>query len=358
VDAVFTEGKRMAEQSGDLRSVAILLNVYGNAKESAGDLRAYHEYASEALRVAEQTGDPVLAAGLASDAHPFCWTGRLGEAVRLCERAIALGPDDLSLGRDVFGVSAYLLGSMFRGMAFVELGRLKEAAADLDRASAYPAEQPTPYIWAQAWHVVRTYRSGDVSEALAYARRTLERAERVGDTVTKVLAHVVLGVALVANQEWEAAEEAERHALEVARKSRVGFGVTAWALCFLAQARLGRGDSRAALELADEALTEARASGGRLFEMDALLTRARALVRSEGASRAAEAQRTLAEVETLIEETGAHCRDPMLHEILAEIAGRLGDAVTRDRELRQAHRRSVETGARQHAERLAREIGR
>ena len=356
VDVVFAEGKRLAEQSGDLRSVAILFNVYGNAKGSAGDLRAYHEHASEALRVAGRTGDPMLSAALASDAHPFCWTGRLREAVRLCEQAIALGPDDLSLGRDVFGVSAYLLGSMFRGMALVEMGLLEEASSDLDRASEHPAEQPTPFIWAQAWHVVRAYRSGDVSGALAYARRTLERAEGVGDTVTKVLAHVVLGVALVANEEWNAAEDAERRALEIARKSRVGFGVTAWALRFLAEARLGRGDSPAALELADEALAEARQSGGRLFEMDTLLTRARARLRSEGARGAAEAQRALAEARELITETDAHCRDPVVHEVSAEIAGLLGDAATRDRELREAHRRLVEMGAPAHAERLAREI--
>jgi adenylate cyclase len=137
-DLGFAEGKRLAEQSGDLRSVAILFNVFGNAKGSAGDLRAYHAHASEALRVAGRTGDPVLSAELASDAHPFCWTGRLREAVRLCDQAIALGPDDLSLGRDVFGGSAYLLGSMFRGMALVEMGLLEEAAADLDRASAHP----------------------------------------------------------------------------------------------------------------------------------------------------------------------------------------------------------------------------
>jgi adenylate cyclase len=355
-DLVFAEGRRLAEQSDDLRSVAILFNVYGNAKGSAGDLRAYHAHASEALRVAGRTGDPVLSAALASDAHPFCWTGRLREAVRLCEQAIALGPDDLSLGRDVFGVSAYLLGSMFRGMALVEMGLLEAAASDLDRASEHPDEQPTPFIWAQAWHVVRAYRSGDVSRALAFARRTLERAEGVGDTVTKVLAHVVLGVALVANKEWNAAEDAERRALEIARKSRVGFGVTAWALRFSGEASLGRGDSRTALELADEALTEARQNGSRLFEMDALLTRARALLRSEGASRAAEVQRTVAEARELIAETDAHCRDPVVHEISAEIAGVLGDAATRGRELREAHRRLVEMGASAYAELLARKI--
>jgi MalT-like TPR region len=174
--------------------------------------------------------------------------------------------------------------------------------------------------------------------------------------VTKVLAHVVLGIALVANEEWSASEDAERRALEIARKSGVGFGVTAWALCFLAEAGLGRGESRAALELAEEALTEARHSGGRLFEMDALLTRARALLRSEGAARAIDAQRTLAEVRQLIAETGALCRDPVVHEVAAEIAGLLGDDATRERELREAHRRLADMGALEHARRLARQI--
>jgi ATP/maltotriose-dependent transcriptional regulator MalT len=169
---------------------------------------------------------------------------------------------------------------------------------------------------------------------------------------------VVLGLALVANQEWNAAEDAERRALEIARKSRVGFGVTAWALCFSGEARLGRGDSRAALELADEALTEARHSGGRLFEMDALLTRARTLLRAEGSSRVAEAQRALAEARALIAETDAHCRDAVVHEISAEIAGLLGDEAMHNRELREAHRRFVAMGASAYAERLAREIAR
>jgi ATP/maltotriose-dependent transcriptional regulator MalT len=196
-----------------------------------------------------------------------------------------------------------------------------------------------------------------VPAALTHARRTFERAEGVGDAVTKVLAQVVLGIALLANREWSAAEEAERRALAIARESRVGFGVTAWALCFLAEATLGRGDGRAALELADEALAEARQSGGRLFEMDALLNRARALVHSEGAACAAEAQRIVAEVSELIDETAGYCRKPVVHELSAEIARLLGDDATRTRELREAHRLFVEMGASKHAERLAQETG-
>ena len=184
---------------------------------------------------------------IASDAHPFCWTGRLQEAERLAERGIALGPEDLSLGQDLFGVSSYLLGLMFRGMARVEMGRFQEAASDLDRASQYPREQPTPFIWSQAWHVIRAYRSGDASGALTHARRSLERAEGVGDAVSQVAAHVMLGVALVANREWSAAEASERRALATARERGVGFGLTAWALGFLAEVRLGEGDARGSL---------------------------------------------------------------------------------------------------------------
>ena len=306
----------------------------------------------QALGVAERAGDPVLLAALASDAHAFCFTGRLDDAVRLTGQAIALGAEDLNVGRDIFGVSAFLLGSMFRGMALVEMGRLEEAASELDCASSHPDEQPTPFIWAQAWHVVRAYRCGDRSGALTHAHRTVERAEGVGDTVTKVLAQVVLGIALVANEEWDAAEEAERHALAMARKSGVGFGVTAWAICFLAEVVLGRNDNRAALVMADEALLEARQNGGRLFEMDALLVRARALLRSAEPNGAAEAQRTLAEVRALIDETGAHSRGPVVQEIAAEIARAHGDTLTSEQLLRQAEEGYQKIGALGHAQRL------
>ena len=91
--------------------------------------------------------------------------------------------------------------------------------------------------------MVRAYRSGDAPGALTHALRTLDRVEE-GAPVEHVVAHVVLGAALLANREWSAAEEAERRALTISRARRVGFGITAWALGFLAEARLGQGDSR------------------------------------------------------------------------------------------------------------------
>jgi ATP/maltotriose-dependent transcriptional regulator MalT len=238
------------------------------------------------------------------------------------------------------------------------MGRLEEAASDLDRASDSPTEQPGAFVWSQTWNAVRAYRAGDVPGALTHARRALERAEGGGGgPVSQILAQVVLGIALLANAEWSAAEEVERQALALARERGVGFGITAWALRFLAEARLGQGDGRGALELADQALAEARQSGGRLFEMDALLTRAQALVRSGGTSRAAEVESILAEVSGLIEATEARCREPIIHEVSAELANLRGDDATRERELREAHRLFTEMGATGHAARLAKELG-
>ena len=138
--------------------------------------------------------------------------------------------------------------------------------------------------------------------------------------------------------------------------SGVGFGATVWAPGFLAEARLGQGDPRIALELADEALPDAPQSGNRLFEMDALLTRARALLGSEDASYAAEVERTLADASALIDETEARCRAPVVHEVAAQLARLLGDDATCERDLREAHRLFTEMGATGHAERLAKEI--
>lgn len=131
----------------------------------------------------------------------------------------------------------------------------------------------------------------------------------------------------------------------------------AWALVLLAEARLGLGDAATALEVAEEALADARRSFTRPFEIDALLTRARALLGSGGASRAIEVEHTLAEASELIDDTGARCRGPVVHEVSAALARVRGDAAGADRELREAHRLFTEIGATGHARRVAQEIG-
>ena len=77
------------------------------------------------------------------------------------------------------------------------------------------------------------------------------------------------------------AEEVVQDTLWTARRKIETF----LTLRLLAEVMLGRRDSRTALDLADEALAEAQRGGGLLFEMDALLTRARAIPRVQLRSR-------------------------------------------------------------------------
>ena len=64
------------------------------------------------------------------------------KTVRLTEKAIALGPDDLSLGQELMGNSAYLAGltgptgTVLKAVANVMLGRPDDAIKDLARTSS------------------------------------------------------------------------------------------------------------------------------------------------------------------------------------------------------------------------------
>ncbi len=90
------------------------------------------------------------------------------------------------------------------------------------------------------------------------------------------------------------------------------------------------------------------------MEIDALLTVARALLYTEGAS---EIEDPLERASDLINETGAKSREPVLCELVAVRMRRRDDESARERHLREALRLYTEMGATGHAERVARELG-
>src|SRR5262249_25012084 len=59
-DALFADARALAERADDPRSRALIENFYGSIKMNQGDSAALIAHASEGVRVAEQTGDPVL----------------------------------------------------------------------------------------------------------------------------------------------------------------------------------------------------------------------------------------------------------------------------------------------------------
>jgi hypothetical protein len=89
-----------------------------------------------------------------------------------------------------------------------------------------------------------------------------------------------------------------------------------------------------------------------VWEIHALLARARVLRMTDGATSAPRIADDLRAAEALITRTEAHAYTPF---VLARL---VGDAATHQRELRAAHQLFTAMGATGHAERLTKELGR
>ena len=105
-DALFAEARALTERTGDLRSLALFVAFYATIKLSHGEISSYAAYSFEALRVAEQTGDPLLI-GAVHDNVIFAHAalGRLDAAQEAYAKAVALIGDDPTAGIDFYGIS-------------------------------------------------------------------------------------------------------------------------------------------------------------------------------------------------------------------------------------------------------------
>jgi hypothetical protein len=113
------------------------------------------------------------------------------------------------------------------------------------------------------------------------------------------------------------------------------------------------GDLTKAGAAAEEALAVARRRLTRSFEADALLARARVLLRAEGGQARPAIEKALAETLALVRETGARKHEPFIHVERAELERLVGDDTKRDRELHDAHRLFSEMGAIERAARVS-----
>ena len=118
-----------------------------------------------------------------------------------------------------------------------------------------------------------------------------------------------------------------------------------YVLAATAGAHLCLGDRANALGLADEAIEVCRRRGTRLGEFSALLSRIHALRELQDVEATKLIEATLAEADAWLEMSGAKSYEPFLHVERAELAKLTGDAATRERGLREAHRLFLEIDA-------------
>jgi class 3 adenylate cyclase/tetratricopeptide (TPR) repeat protein len=359
-NALFAEGRELAERSGDRRLVVDLLGTYAARQVFSGAVGASLAAAEEALQLADEVGDTarrIIArqwSSIARAASGDC-TGALG----CFDEMLSLGREDPRLGVEFLGYSPYGWALAGRAMALAFLGRLREAETDGDRALELGRDRGEVHVVHMARISLARLRlqTGEHDAMLSHARDAVDIAERVASQSLRAQAYAALGVAHVARGEWGEGAAALELALRIAHEHRTMLFVEAGLLGSLAEARLGRGDGERARETAEEAIAAGRRRGTKLYEIIGHLALARVLVATRGAEARSAVEAALAAAVGLIGQTGAGGLAPDVHLVHAELARVLGDGATRTRELAAARELLVEMGAPLRAEQVARELG-
>jgi adenylate cyclase len=356
--AVFREGRRLAQASGDLHSLARLCSSYGFHKvlamEPAEEALALLD---EATGLAREVADSALTLRLAGE-----WTvsyrnlGRIREAFRISGEVIERARSDPSVGAGIGRLRGYGMLLCAKGMVLGDLARLEEAVRVGEEASRLARERGWDEIlfWATACLARTAFAAGDAGRALHHARDAEELAERIGGSGVRANGFLALGMAHLAGRRWGKAKVAFERANATATSGTRNIYLEA--MVFLAEATLEVGDPDGARAAIDEAMTLHRDRQLRT-RINLLLTLARILLRTEGIRAADRIEGALSEAWRLSEEQGAPVLCPHVHVQRAELARLRGDGTARERELREAHRLFTEMGATGHAKRLAKELG-
>lgn len=222
--------------------------------------------------------------------------------------------------------------------------------------SVHQAERIESVCWSHGFHAFVEEASGEARRALDAAQAAVEIGEGSGSPHALAVALAALGIAHTLSGEWESAIETCDRSLTIMREKGVAREGEAYGLATLARAHLGRGDVTRAQALADEAAALARRQDTPVYLCAANLARARAFTARDGVRAAGEVEAILTEAERLAAETGARVYLPEIHVERAELAGLAGDEVTRDHELRAAHRLFTEMGATARADEVTRKL--
>jgi class 3 adenylate cyclase len=363
VEALFEEGRALGEACGDRHYLAALEVAHVPAVGLVyGDVARYASDAVRALPLIQEDGDPelltVMGVGLS---YSHLLIGRPVDALAYAQLCVELGEKNPELGKDSVGFSGYLFGQMQVPIAEAYGGDIPNGLRRLYQVirAAREAGETEIVGWSSCNAVeLLTLHAGELGEAPALARESLEGSERVGSPFSQVHS-LARGVALVKlfEGDCEGAIAAFERALAIARDHRTGLEQEPYILALLARAQLGAGDGEWAATTAAEALAMARQRGSRWAELEALANCARASLANGRAESAGEIAERVEQMASLAEESGMRLYTPQAVELRARLAELRGEEAEREHQLREAHQIYAEIGATGHARRLATELG-
>jgi tetratricopeptide (TPR) repeat protein len=352
---VFADGDALAKRHGLIHGQAMLRYAYAGTRVVAGLGGQAVALSEEALRLAEDTDDLGLKLGaLGVLAYGHWMEGNLREALLNINRAIEEPHADPKVGSEFSRFSPYIFAIFVRATTFREMGRYDETLRDLDRARELAEAHGEMEIlgWVHGNYGSLAQAMGDDRGSLEHARKSSEIAEKIGSSQSRISALWDLGTVYMVFGKWNEAQEAFEQGLTLARERQAARSTEAALLSQLAEAYLHLGKEALARKTVEEAAEVVRQRRTRIWASSVHLTRARILLRTEGAKSTAAIEAALASAQAAVEESGAKRWEPFIYEEKAELARLSGDEDTRRRALREAHRLFTEMGATGHAERM------
>jgi class 3 adenylate cyclase/tetratricopeptide (TPR) repeat protein len=359
---LFEEARRHLERQGgrDNASLAILTAGYSALHQNTGAIDSYLACASEAVRIADQSGSPEVRATVRVDhMYALFLKGRLEESHAVADEIIAIVGDDVLMGADLMGYSPYVMYYGISPWALIECGRTAEAERRARHAIATASEHgpEESLCWAHGSLVFLLHAKGEADGAESSARLSLEAAERAGSSQARAGALLWSGLAHLLVGNFDAAVTAARAADELCERDRAFTDIRPWMKLALAEGLLGMGEPAAALDAAKSARVVSLGQGQPVQEARGAILEARCLLAEHGAAARNEITTHLAHAAEIVERLGAVRWSPHILEVRAQLARSGGDEGAALDAFAQALRLFEEHGATGHAARIMRELG-
>jgi adenylate cyclase len=356
---VFEEGRRLAEEAGDIRAQAALHGSYGCALGLlGGDSDEYVRYSLEGARLADQTEDQALRiAQRAFVGFGSTFAGRLASGLESCETAYRTFPADPALGIEFTGYSPLLGIMMTRAWLLARLGRPGEATAACDEAEELARAHGDVEVltWMQLPRIELATLCDDAGAAQRHARSALETGAKSATPQSLFVGSFTLGVAHRLSGAWDDAlamlEEARRYATSGNNSMFEG-----WVRSELVKVLLERDELDTAEQEAIAAVTFAQMHHCRYDEARAHLAVTRTQLRRTGAEALRSAAQALDRAQEIIDEIQARFHQPEVHECRAHMARLHGDPRAAQSEIDRARELYAEMGMTAQVERLGRDV--
>jgi len=341
--AYFEDGIALAERAENVPLKAVLTGTYSIMRGvSMGYANDYERFGTEALKIAEQTGNADLECTMQNwIVFGRMFKGRFAAAIELAGEMLLRLESDPSIGAGFVGTDLRWSVAMGTAMCSFHVGDTSKSREFSTMSRQYTNDVVDIIIFTDVMAAMREAICGTDDKVLDDLGATLSEAERTGSGYARSGAHWVMGIAHYHAGNYTAAAEWSRSAIDIMNNENTGRAHLGSAIGTYALSEVSSGNATLGRDLAREAIDfcSERELYWQLTPWLALAEAYVALGEREAAGRA------IADTQDLINRTGGKIWQPFLHEIRARHGEHFDSEWERAAEIAEAKRLFAEVEA-------------